>query len=96
MRYKGNKVNYSRAWSRKNRSKIFIYYLRRKYNLSIVAYWALIQAGCGICGRGASQIDHDHKTGRVRGALCKRCNLGLGFFGDGTRLLKKALEYLNG
>ena len=40
-------------------------------------------------------IDHDHKTGEVRGVLCRSCNLGLGYFKDNVKLLNKAIKYLN-
>lgn len=51
---------------------------------------------CVICGDDASTVDHDHKTGRIRGALCQRCNLGLGHFRDDPELLEFAAMYLRG
>lgn len=39
-------------------------------------------------------IDHCHKTGKVRGLLCNRCNKGLGQFEDNLELLEKSLAYL--
>lgn len=39
-------------------------------------------------------IDHDHKSNKVRGILCSKCNSGLGFFGDDQVLLPKIIDYL--
>ena len=39
-------------------------------------------------------IDHDHKTGRIRGVLCGRCNKGLGHFKDSLEILREAIKYL--
>lgn len=81
-------------------------WLARKYGISEKQYDQLLreQRGkCRICGskdpRGQSkspyfQVDHDHKTGVVRGLLCAPCNVGLGSFGDSPELLRKAIEYL--
>lgn len=41
-------------------------------------------------------LDHDHKTGKVRGILCVRCNRGLGYFADSAARVQKAAEYMSG
>jgi hypothetical protein len=54
---------------------------------------------CVICGETQKKqlaIDHDHASGWVRGALCNRCNLGLGHFRDNPKLLRYAALYLEG
>lgn len=49
---------------------------------------------CEICGPATYLvIDHDHKTGRVRGVLCQSCNLGIGAI-ERPDFLRKAVEYL--
>ena len=53
---------------------------------------------CDICTKGITgkdmHLDHDHKTGVLRGWLCMHCNTGLGKFQDNPDLLRKALSYL--
>lgn len=41
-------------------------------------------------------VDHNHKSGEVRGLLCNGCNRGLGFFLDSPGLLREAANYLEG
>lgn len=54
--------------------------------------------GCAICGASPRVrrmvVDHDHKTGKVRGILCHQCNLGIGLLGDCPLTLVDAAEYL--
>jgi hypothetical protein len=39
-------------------------------------------------------IDHDHRSGRVRGLLCKRCNLMIGTVHEDIAILQAAIAYL--
>lgn len=56
---------------------------------------------CPICFSAYSKysakfhIDHDHKTGLVRGVLCPSCNIGLGHFKDKIDNLRRAVSYLS-
>lgn len=51
---------------------------------------------CSICRAELIKdyLDHNHKTGQLRGLLCNKCNLGIGYFNDKPELLEKAVEYL--
>ncbi len=54
---------------------------------------------CAICQRatGATRklsVDHDHKTGEVRGLLCRPCNNLLGHARDDTEFFERAKQYL--
>ena len=71
----------------------------RRYGLSDKGYNAILadQHGrCPICtGKFDSLcIDHCHLTGKVRGLLCTKCNLGLGYFNDDPNCLRAAAAYL--
>ena len=76
--------------------------LRRKYGISIEQYDELLLAQhglCKICGRtcitGKSlSVDHDHKTGAVRGLLCVPCNQALGQFQESPEVMARAIVYI--
>lgn len=78
-------------------------YLRKTYGISLEDYQSIlsVQGGvCAICKKTPSDnislhVDHDHKTGFIRGLLCYQCNDGLGNFKDNKELLEKAIRYLH-
>jgi hypothetical protein len=86
----------SEEWAHRSRNRR----LRSSYGLSIEGYNALLarQGGaCAICRKQPEQrlcVDHCHATKKVRRLLCRRCNLGIGYFGDDPRLLRRAVAYL--
>ena len=51
---------------------------------------------CDICAdpMEAPHVDHDHATGKVRGLLCARCNLGIGGLREDPVHVMAAFEYL--
>src|SRR6266508_1177128 len=73
-------------------------YLRRRYGMSLADRDALLarQGGvCGICKKHRRlHVDHCHKTRKVRGLLCRGCNLGLGNYHDDPVLTRAATAYL--
>jgi hypothetical protein len=78
-------------------------YLLSVYKISLEDYNNLLieqNFSCVICKEHMSKfkknlsVDHDHKTGKVRGLLCEHCNHGLGKFKDDTNILKEAIKYL--
>jgi len=80
-------------------------HMMKNYGLDLKDYQKLLEAQnhkCAICGspppnnrKTRLSIDHCHKTGKVRGLLCDRCNRSIGLLKDDVSILKKAIEYLN-
>ena len=73
--------------------------LKHKYGLTHEDYERMYQAQdgrCAICKQPFDNlcVDHNHKTGRVRGLLCVPCNAALGSFKDDVQHLRRAILYL--
>lgn len=79
--------------------------LEEKYGLLAGEYRRLYnsqEGRCKICGTTEAHkrvkrrfaVDHCHKTGKVRGLLCNKCNVGLGMFEDNIESLISAISYL--
>lgn len=77
---------------------------KRRYGITIDDYnkmFYLQEGKCAICNihqscfKRALSIDHNHQTGVVRGLLCQRCNVMLGYAKDNVCILQNAANYLN-
>jgi len=83
--------------------------LKRHFGITLSQYNEMSRLQdhkCAICRQpestGASgqliklAVDHDHKTGKIRGLLCQRCNKAIGLLGDSPAIVYAALGYLMG
>lgn len=80
------------------------WYYGRKYGITKMDYDKLAESQlnkCDICGTHQDNldrlldVDHCHKSGKIRGLLCRHCNLLIGHAKDSVETLKNAVEYLN-
>jgi len=95
---------YNRAYRQKDGVKYIEQerHLRKRYGIDINIYNQMLEkqnGGCAICGGQTTNgrnlyIDHDHKSGVIRGLLCNRCNSGIGLLNDDVEIIKRALLYL--
>jgi len=84
--------------------------LQRNFGIDIHQYNKLLKSQnyvCAICEQSEKTrhhktnelkslaVDHCHKTGKVRGLLCQRCNRTLGKINDSILILDKMKDYLN-
>jgi Autographiviridae endonuclease VII len=100
LREKRNTDEYREKQRVLRRAQRRMYDLKTKYGMSVEDYDAMLlrQGGvCSICKRHPRQtliVDHCHKTRKVRGLLCHKCNVALGFYHDDPRLTREATVYL--
>jgi hypothetical protein len=98
-------------WNLENPNKIREYRAKHRWTFSkrlkrrgitIDGFWKLYDSQngkCAICldsiAAENSAIDHNHKTGKIRGILCKNCNRGIGLLKDEAQILNSAYKYLS-
>ena len=98
-RYEGQK-----RWKAENPDKLKTYNRTqslRKYNLTQLEFDSMLKkqgGGCACCGTKDSwrnlAVDHNHKTGEVRGILCDRCNRAAGLLADSPSRALNLHRYL--
>lgn len=84
-----------------NPGKEFQQHRRRVYGIAPEDFEQVVlnqNKKCAICKvpfTKTPHLDHDHSTGKIRGVLCGKCNVGLGLFKESPQILVDALLYLN-
>ena len=106
--YRAAHIEKCREYVRKSYRKADGYYLRR-FGITKLQYQTRLdeQHGvCMICEQPETivdsrhrllrmlAVDHDAKTGRIRGLLCFKCNVALGFLQHNPDILMQAIRYL--
>ena len=84
------------------RIKTRSYQLKTHYGITLEDFdiiFKLQSNSCKICKNknitGKNwHVDHCHKTGKIRGILCQKCNQALGMVYDDISILEKMIEYL--
>ena len=111
-RKNGETRNSQQIRRRKENPEIYkAYELKKNFGITFEQYQELLEKQnfvCAICEEKEKTkhhvsgefkslaVDHDHKTNKIRGLLCQRCNRVLGKIRDRTDLLDKMKAYLNG
>ena len=103
-RYKNTRKN-----TIKNKDRDRIYHRHWKRKKKIGSHYNVLEANklyvkqkgkCAICGveeinlKRSLRLDHDHKTGKIRGFLCDRCNVVLGLCVDDIEIFISMISYL--
>lgn len=104
---RGHVAAVKKLWDNANRDKVNGYrrkqYFKTKYGLTLEERDAMIAAQngkCAVCPNTSPGnklgwvVDHCHATGKLRGVLCHRCNLTLGFVNDSVDALRSLIEYV--
>ena len=77
--------------------------IEKRYGVPLDEYKRMlaVQGGvCAICSqpppdnRPNLYVDHDHRTGTVRGLLCNGCNSGIGYLQDSVAVILAAADYV--
>lgn len=95
----------NKIWSNNNPDKVKNQKLKYAYGITLLEFNQKLKKQnnfCKICNKSLLNldskkihVDHDHKTGRVRGILCHKCNSLLGLCNDNKIVLENAISYLN-
>ena len=98
----------NKSYNVRNKNNRRNWKLLQKYNLTLDEYDQILEHQNGVCAICSKKeivldingeirnlaVDHDHKTGKIRGLLCFSCNGGLERFCDDYQNIAAAIKYL--
>jgi hypothetical protein len=103
-RYKESLIQKKKEYRELNKEKLKIHnrrwHLKYLYGITLEAYDEMLEKqknSCAICREITNEplyIDHCHNSGKIRGLLCNKCNLGVGHFKDNPELMIRASQYI--
>lgn len=100
-RMRNRQTGRAKAYYHAHKDKYRDWFMRRTYGITLATYEELLRqqnGGCAVCHKKPQKrhldIDHCHKSGKVRGLLCASCNTALGHLQENATFFKAALVYL--
>lgn len=100
LAHKKHQNEHDLAWRKRQLTRMRNSQLKRTYGISLKQFSTLRRRQknrCCICKSVFLKtpcVDHNHNSGKVRGLLCRLCNVGLGAFNDSSIRLSRAADYL--
>ena len=108
IKHKIERAEYGKQYKEKNRKRIRLdcrnYYYLKTHGISLKQKEQMIvdqDYKCLSCGtdlrlvaHDKTCVDHDHKSGKIRGILCHHCNVCLGLLGEDVNRVYKLAEYI--
>ena len=99
-----NRTRWRKDNAEHDKNRVWNNRLMKEYGIDSFTYGLMLEKQsycCKTCGKHADDnhnkklyIDHDHKTGKVRGLLCLQCNTALGLLKDNKKVIKNLLKYI--
>lgn len=98
-KWRADNPDWWKRYYKKNRKKIADATRKSAYGITAAEYDGKMkkQKGrCAICRRimRRPDVDHNHKTKKVRDLLCHGCNTFLGLAQESAKILSNAIKYL--
>ena len=103
--YRQKNKEKTKTYNSKFKKERRCYNLQRNYGITSIEYDRILASQNGVCAccytsnpgghHKIFNVDHCHKTGKVRGLLCYPCNVGIGHLGDNFQSVSNAITYLS-